>query len=285
MGKRSYLISLPILRRLAVRPAALVGFGLIGLLCMVVIVGLVWTPYDPIAIDLDHTLSAPDARHWLGSDQFGRDVLSRAMLGARISLLLGAIVVAIDVSLGLVLGVAAGFFGGVVDRVLMALGDTILAFPGMLLALGLISVLGGGYGSLIIALSIAYLPSVTRVARATALSVRSRDYIDASRLAGDSAVFTLYRHVLPNTLPSVIVLATSLFGWVILSESALSFLGVGVPAPTPSWGNMLADARPYMTLAPWLSLAPGICISLSLLGVNLAGDALRDLIDPRGDDA
>jgi len=269
--------------RRRLKPNALVGAVLVGLLLVVVLVGFAWTPYDPIAIDLDHPLAAPSAAHWFGADEFGRDVLSRAMLGARISGAIAAGVVAAAVSLGLVLGLVAGFVGGWLDRLMMIVNDTVLAFPGILLALALMAVLGPSYGSLILALGVAYLPSIIRVVRASVLSIREREFVEASRVAGDGDLYTMLRHVLPNALPPVVVLATSLFGWAILSESALSFLGVGVPPPAPTWGNMLSSARPYMERASWLSIAPGLCIALTLLGVNLLGDALRDWLDPRDD--
>jgi peptide/nickel transport system permease protein len=265
------------------RPNALIGGALVALLLLTILLGLVWTPYDPIAIDLDHPLAAPGPAHWLGADEFGRDVLSRAMLGARISGAIAFGVVAVAVSVGMALGVLAGFVGGWVDRAMMIVTDAVLAFPGMLLALALMAVLGPSYGSLILALSIAYLPSIIRVVRASVLSIREREFVEASKVAGDGPLYTMVRHVLPNALPPVVVLATSLFGWAILSESALSFLGVGVPPPAPTWGNMLSSARPYMETASWLSIAPGLCIALTLLGVNLLGDALRDWLDPRGD--
>jgi peptide/nickel transport system permease protein len=260
-----------------------IGAVLVGLLLATIVVGFVWTPYDPIAIDLDHPLAPPGPAHWLGADEFGRDVLSRAMLGARISGAIAAGVVAGSVSLGLAIGLVAGFFGRWIDRSIMIVNDALLAFPGILLALALMAVLGASYGSLILALGVAYLPSVVRVVRASVLSIREREFVEASQVAGDSRLYTLVRHVLPNALPPVVVLATSLFGWAILAESALSFLGVGVPPPAPTWGNMLSSARPYMERAEWLSIAPGVCIALSLLGVNLLGDALRDWLDPRGD--
>ena len=260
-----------------------IGGALIGFLLLTIAVGLVWMPYNPIAVDLAHTLAAPSAVHWLGTDEFGRDVLSRAMLGAQItvSIALGTVVVAITA--GTCLGLLAGFLRGWTDRLLMSVGDAILAFPGILLALGLIAVTGSGRGSIVLALAIAYLPSVMRVVRAAVLSIREREYVEASRVAGDGTLYILLRHVLPNALPPIVVLATSLFGWVALAESALSFLGVGVPPPAPSWGNMLSSARPYMEEASWLSIVPGLCIAATLLGVNLLGDALRDLLDPRSD--
>ena len=263
--------------------STLVGLALVGLLLLTVLVGFVWMPYDPVSINLDQTLAAPSWMHWFGTDEFGRDVLSRAMLGARISTTIALCVVGIAVTAGMGLGALAGFLRGWTDRVLMAVADAVLAFPGMLLALALIAVLGGNLGSIILALSVAYLPPVIRVTRSTVLSIREREFIEASRVAGDSSMYTLVRHVLPNALPPVIVLATSLFGWVILSESALSFLGVGVSPPAPTWGNMLASARPYMETATWLAITPGLCIALALLGINLTGDGLRDWLDPRGD--
>jgi len=263
------------------RPSAALGAFLIGLLALTVLTSLVWTPVDPLAIDLPNALSAPSARHWLGADEFGRDVLSRAMVGARISVGLALATVALSVTAGSVIGVAAGFLRGPVDRVLMTFNDALLAFPGMLLALGVIAVFGAGAASIVAALAIAYLPSVVRVVRGTVLSIREREYVEASRVIGNSEAWSMVRHVGPNASPQIAILATSLFGWALLSESALSFLGVGVPAPAPTWGNMLASARPYLDTAAWLGIIPGVCIAATLLGANLLSDALRDRFDPR----
>lgn len=261
---------------------ALIGYTLVGLLVATILLGLVWLPYDPLAIDLDHALEAPSFAHWLGTDEFGRDVAARAMLGARISAMIAVQTVAIAIVIGSALGVLAGFFRGWTDRLLMTVNDALLAFPGILLALAMIAVLGSSRHSIVIALAIAYLPATVRVVRSAVLSIREREYVEASKVAGDGALYTMWRHVLPNALPPIIVLATSLFGWVVLSESALSFLGVGVPPPAPTWGNMLSSARPYIYTASWLSIAPGLCIVATLLGINMLGDALRDRIDPRG---
>ena len=260
---------------------SLLGFGLVGALLVVVLLGLVWLPYDPLAIDLDHTLAAPSLAHWLGTDEFGRDVASRAMLGARISLLIAIQTVVISIAIGTALGLVVGFLRGWTERVIMTFSDALLAFPGILLALALVAVIGSSRHSIVIALAIAYLPATVRVVRGSVISIREREYVEASRVAGDSALYTMWRIVLPNALPPILVLATSLFGWVILSESALSFLGVGVPPPLPTWGNMLSSARPYMYAASWLSIAPGLCIVATLLGINMLGDALRDRLDPR----
>lgn len=259
----------------------MLGAGLVGLLVLVILIGFVWLPYDPLAIDLNHTLAPPSLLHWFGTDEFGRDVASRAMLGARISSFIALQTVAITIVAGTVLGLAAGFLRGWTERLVMTVSDALLAFPGILLALALIAVIGQSRHSIVIALGIAYLPSVIRVVRAATLSIREREFIEASRVAGDGTLYTMWRHVLPNVLPPVLILATSLFGWAVLSESALSFLGVGVPAPMPTWGNMLSSARPYMASASWLSIAPGLCIVATLLGINMLGDALRDRLDPR----
>jgi peptide/nickel transport system permease protein len=268
-------------RRLVLRPRDALGISLVALLTVTVLVGVFWTPYDPIAIDLAHPLQPPSLAHWLGTDQFGRDVLSRAMIGARISSEIAVATVAAAVTAGTLLGLLTGYLRGWTDRLVMMLCDAALAFPGMLLALALVAILGSSRSSLVIALGIAYLPAVTRVVRGSVLSIRESEYIQASRLSGDSALYTVLRHVLPNALPPIVVLATSLFGWVVLYESALSFLGVGVPPPAPTWGNMLADSRPYMQIADWLSIVPGLCIVGTLLGVNLLGDTLREWLDPR----
>jgi len=259
----------------------LLGLGLTGLLIAIVLIGFVWLPYDPLAIDLDHALAAPSLAHWLGTDEFGRDVAARAMLGARTSVLIAVETVTAAIVLGTMLGLVAGFLRGWTERVLMTISDALLAFPGILLALALISVLGSGSLSIVVALAVAYLPATIRIVRGSVISIREREYVEASRVAGDSALYTMWKHVLPNAMPPILILATSLFGWVVLSESALSFLGVGVPPPAPTWGNMLSSARPYMYTASWLSIAPGICIVLTLLGINMLGDALRDRFDPR----
>lgn len=265
----------------AKRPRDVLGLVLVVLLVLTVLIGLAWTPYDPIAIDLAHPLRPPSLAHWMGTDQFGRDVLSRAMIGARLSMQIALETVAAAVACGTVLGLLTGYLRGWTDRAVMMLCDAVLAFPPILLALALVAILGPSRHSVMLALSIAYVPVVTRVVRGSVLSIREGEYIQASVLCGDHTIYTLWRHVLPNAMAPIVVLATSLFGWVVLYESALSFLGVGVPPPAPTWGNMLADSRPYMETASWLSIVPGLCIVGTLLGVNLLGDALRDWLDPR----
>jgi len=263
------------------RPNALIGGVLIGTVLVVALIAAVWTPYDPLTIDLTSKLRAPSAAHWLGTDEFGRDVASRAMAGAASSGFIALFTVIGSVLLGTVVGVLAGFLRGWTDRLLMAVNDALLAFPGILLALAVMVVIGASRIGLVIALTLAYAPSVVRVVRGAVLSLREKEYVEASRMIGNPEWVTMLRHVLPNCIAPVAVLATSMFGWVLLSESALSFLGLGVAPPAPTWGNMLSGARSYLESAAWLGLAPGLCIALTLLGINLAGDALRDRLDPR----
>lgn len=263
------------------RANGIAGALLAGTVLVVALVAIWWTPYDPLALNLRAKLQAPSAAHWLGTDEFGRDVASRLMAGASSSTLVAASTVALATALGVLVGVLSGFLRGWTDRLLMALNDALLAFPGILLALALMVVVGANRWGIVLALGLAYAPSVARVVRGVVLSLRETEYVEASRMIGNSDAVTMLRHVLPNCVAPVAVLATSMFGWVLLSESALSFLGLGIPPPAPTWGNMLAGSRPHMQTAVWLGLAPGLCIALSLLGINLLGDALRDRLDPR----
>ncbi|MGD9942687.1 MAG: ABC transporter permease, partial [Burkholderiaceae bacterium] len=206
---------------------------------------------------------------------------SRIMAGAAASALVALLTVLLAVSLGTVFGAFTGFMRGWTDRAVMAVNDALLAFPGILLALAIMAITGPNKWGIVIALGLAYAPSVVRVVRGAVISIREKEYIEASRMIGNGELYTMARHVLPNVVSPIVVLATSMFGWVLLSESALSFLGLGVPPPAPTWGNMLAASRPFMDSAPWLSIVPGACIALTLLGVNLLGDSLRDRLDPR----
>lgn len=260
---------------------ALIGGVIVGTIVIVALIGAVWTPYDPLKLDFTSRFERPGAEHWLGADEFGRDVLSRLMAGASTSVWISILTVTFAVLVGTTIGVVAGFLRGWTDRVLMAVNNAMLAFPGLLLALGLLAVVGANQYGIVLALGIAYSPSVARIVRGTVLSLREREFIESSRVLGNSETYTMFRHVLPNCIAPISVLATSMFGWVILAESALSFLGLGVPPPAPTWGNMLASARPFMDQAAFLSIFPGVCISVALLGINLLGDAVRDRFDPR----
>lgn len=263
------------------RANALIGGALMAIILGAAALALVWTPFDPLGINLRARFAPPSPTYLFGADEFGRDVLSRAMAGALSSTSISFLTVSFAVICGTAIGVVTGYVRGWTDRAIMTVNDTLLAFPGMLLALGLMAVIGPNRYGIILALGIAYTPSVVRVVRGTVMSIREREYVEASRVLGNGEIYTMVRHVLPNAIAPIAVLATSMFGWVILSESALSFLGLGVPPPAPTWGNMLAGARPYLQSAPWLGIAPGLCIAVTLLGINLLGDALRDRLDPR----
>lgn len=277
-------ISLPVAparRRSLPALNALIGGGLLLSLVALALLGMVWTPYDPLTLDLSFRLQAPSALHWLGTDEFGRDILSRLIIGASTSLWISLLSVAVALACGTMIGMLAGYLRGWTDRILMMFNDALLAFPGILLALGIMAVLGASQYSIVLALGMAYTPSVVRVVRGSVLSLREREFIEASRVIGNSELYTMFRHIVPNCLAPVCVLATSMFGWALLSESALSFLGLGVPPPAATWGSMLAASRPYIASAAWLGVFPGVLISMALLGINLFGDALRDRLDPR----
>ena len=264
-----------------VRANTAIGGALMALLVGTAVTAALWTPFDPLRINLRARLQPPSQLHWLGTDEFGRDVLSRVMVGAGTSVVIALLTVLLAVAAGTAIGCASGYVRGWTDRIIMAVNDALLAFPGILLALAVMIVVGANKVGLVLALGLAYIPSVVRVVRGTVLSIREKEYIEASRVIGNSEVYSMFRHVMPNAIAPVAVLATSMFGWVLLAESALSFLGLGVPPPAPTWGNMLAASRPFMETASWLSVAPGLCIALTLLGVNLLGDSLRDRLDPR----
>jgi peptide/nickel transport system permease protein len=263
------------------RANALIGGTLVGAVALMALVSVFWTPYSPLGLQLRARLQAPSAQFLLGTDEFGRDVLSRLMAGAGTSILVAGATVLLALVLGVVIGLVAGYVRGWTDRVLMVGNDALLAFPGILLALGVMVIIGANKWGIVLALGLAYAPTAVRVVRGTVLSLREKEYIEASRVIGNSGLRTVFVHILPNCVAPLVVLATSMFGWVILAESALSFLGLGVPPPAPTWGNMLSSGRPYIESAAWLGIAPGACIALTLLGINLLGDALRDWLDPR----
>ncbi|ETA49460.2 ABC transporter permease [Ponticoccus alexandrii] len=245
------------------------------------LVGLLWTPYDPIEPDFLSRLQPPGAVHWLGTDEWGRDVLSRILAGARTSVFISLCSVSFALFFGALIGAVSGFFGGWTDRVIMMLTDALLAFPGLLMALAFMAILGPSKWGVIFALGLAYVPTVIRLMRGSVLSVREREFVEASRAVGDSRFYTLVMHIIPNCMAPLIIMATALFGYALLAESALSFLGLGVPPPEPTWGNMLSESRGEFAMAPWLAIFPGLFISVTLLGINLFGDALRDIFDPR----
>ncbi|MDR3397775.1 MAG: ABC transporter permease [Pandoraea sp.] len=258
-----------------------IGGILVGLLVLIAAVDLVYTPYNPLDVDLYARYAAPSMQHWFGTDAFGRDVLSRLMAGAGVSITVSLASVLLALAGGTLIGAICGYVGGWLDRIAGMFVDALMAFPGLLLALGIMTVLGPSKWGVVLALGLAYTPSVSRIARGAVLSLRTRDYVVASRTMGNSEAWTFVRHVLPHCVQPLLIFSTSLFGSALLAESALSFLGLGVPAPEPTWGGMLADGRSAIEQAFWLVLFPGTAISLALFGINLLGDAVRDLLDPR----
>ncbi len=259
----------------------LAGGFIMAVVATAALTALIWTPHDPLALGFATRLKAPGGAYLLGTDEFGRDLLSRLMAGAGPSLGISLLTVLTALAIGTTFGVTSGYWRGWPDRLLMMLNDALMAFPGILLALGLLAILGANVRGIVLALGLAFTPAVTRIVRGTVISVREKEFIDASRIMGNSELYTLLRHVLPNCLAPLIVLATSMLGWSLLAESALSFLGLGVAPPAPTWGNMLSASRTFLSQAPWLGIFPGLAISLTLLAMNLLGDGLRDILDPR----
>jgi peptide/nickel transport system permease protein len=238
--------------------------------------------YDPLTVDSAHALARPDFRHWMGTDSFGRDVWSRIIHGARISLAVGIGSTTLGGIFGIMIGLASGYLSGWVDLVFQRITDILQALPLLVLALVMTAALGPSLPNVIIAIAIPLVPVVSRVVRANTLALREQPFVEAAKSIGMSDTRIALRHVLPNTLAPLIVLATAQLGSTILTEAALSFLGLGIPEPYPSWGRMLSEsAAEYVRVAPWLVIFPGVAISLAVFGTNLFGDALRDILDPR----
>jgi peptide/nickel transport system permease protein len=235
---------------------------------------------DPTAIDVQETLTAPSPRHWFGTDDFGRDLFARVVHGIRLSLLVGSAVLALTAVLGAVPGLVAGFVPRA-DAVIMRLMDALMAFPAILLALSVMAIAGPSTVNVVGALGVAYAPRMARLARASVLAVRSREFVDAARALGNRPLRVLARHVTPNAAAPIIVQGTFTVGYAILGEAALSFVGLGAVPPTPSLGNILADARVFLRDAPWMILCPAATLALLILGLNLLGDGIRDALDPR----
>lgn len=260
--------------------AAVVGLGIVAVFLLTALLASHLAPYGPAVIDLANRLQGPSAQHWLGTDELGRDMFSRIIIGARITLVITTGAVSLSLFAGTLAGLAAGFYRGYVDTIVSRIIDVLMAMPGFLLAIAIIAVLGVGTTNVIIAVGVYSIPSFARIARASTLSVREQDYILAARALGASNRYIMLHHVTPNIIPPLIVQTTLRLATAILSASSLSFLGLGPQPPTPEWGAMLSAARDFFTSAPQLIVFPGLAILLVTLSFNLMGDGLRDALDP-----
>jgi peptide/nickel transport system permease protein len=258
-----------------------VGLGIVALAALAAAVGPALAPVDPAAQQLALRLAGPSAAHPFGLDELGRDILARVLAGARISFLVGIVVVSVSASIGTLLGAMAGYFGGALDEIISRVIDTLLAFPGMLLSIALVAVLGPSLGNVLLAMALIGWVSYARLVRGQVLKTREFDYVQAARALGARTPRVLWRHVIPTAIPAIVVQATLGMAGAIIGEAALSFLGLGVQPPTPSWGTMLNGGRAHILDAPHLTLFPGLAIALLVLGFNFLGDGLRDRLDPR----
>lgn len=267
-----------------VRREPLGTFGLVLVLAMAVTGSLaeVISPYNPTANDFAAMTEAPSWAHPLGTDQFGRDLLSRLIYGARTALIVGLSSALVGGMIGLVLGVGSAYFGGKIDLILQRVFDIVMAFPLIILALAVVSIFGTGVQNVIIAITIPLIPRIARVVRSSALAIREIPYVDAARACGFNHTRIILRHMVPNVMAPFLIMITASVGQAILAEASLSYLGLGVQEPVPAWGLMLqGGAEEYASSAPWIAIFPGVAIMLSVLGVNLFGDALRDTLDPK----
>jgi ABC-type dipeptide/oligopeptide/nickel transport system permease subunit len=259
---------------------AVAGLVVLLVFCVLALVAPLVLSYNPEENHLEDALRDPSAAHWLGTDHLGRDILARLMYGARFSLVIGFAAVGLGLVIGLPLGAISGFYGGWLDLLIQRFIDVLLSFPGFLLALSLVAVLGVGLDKVIIAVGLGVLPAFVRLVRASTLSIRDRGYVEAARAFGQPGLIIIWRHVVPNVLGAVVVQATLGLGSTLLTAAGLGFLGLGVQGATPEWGSMLGEGRQYIFSNPNLATFPGVAIFLTVLGFNLAGDGLRDALDP-----
>ena len=280
LRKRSFLQRYPMVRRLLRHKAFVVGAGLFLVISLVAIFADLIAPSDPSRMAVRFRFRAPSAEHWFGTDNLGRSQLSRIVYGARLSLGIGLAVVIMNAVFGVALGAASGYFKRL-DNILMRVTDALMAFPPVLLALGIAAALGPSSLTAAIALAAVYIPRTARIVRASVLVVREMEFVQAAMAMGAGNFRILRKHVLPNCLAPLIVQLTFVFAFAVVTEATLSFLGLGSPPPTPTWGNMIAEGRQYIRDAAWITLIPGIALALTVLSLNLLGDGLRDVLDPR----
>jgi peptide/nickel transport system permease protein len=264
------------------RPLGAIGGAIILLMVVAAATAGLIAPYNPLETDYAAMLAAPNPEHWLGTDAYGRDVLSRVLYGSRTALMVGLGASLLGATLGSLIGVASAYFGGRVDLVVQRVMDVFFAFPVIILALAVVAVLGTGAGNVILAIATPMVPRCARVVRSSALGVREMPYVDAARASGYGHARIILRHMLPNVMAPILIMATAFLGEAILLEASLSFLGLGVQEPTAAWGLMLRGAAvEFAETAPWMAIFPGLAISLAVFGFNLLGDSLRDALDPR----
>lgn len=269
------------IRRLWHVRLAAVGIVIVGLVIVVALLAPLIAPYDPTAKNTRDLLKAPTAQHPLGTDEIGRDTLSRVIYGARVSLEVGIIAVGISLAIGVALGLIAGYAGGTTDSILMRIMDGLLAFPALVLALAITAMLGPSLNNVMIAIGVTGVPSFARLTRGQVLATKEFEYVQAARALGASDWRLMLRHILPNIVAPIIVQASVSVAAAILAEAGLSFLGLGIQPPAASWGSMLNTAKGYMQRTPWIAIAPGTAIFITVLGFNFLGDAIRDVLDPR----
>ena len=262
------------------RPATIFAFAIVLVFFLIAVFAPFLAPYDPLAQSILAVNKPPSAAHWLGTDQFGRDVLSRMIYGSRNSLLFGLISPALAALCGTTLGVVAGYFGGIVDRLISRVIDLLLSFPELLLAIMIAAVLGGAFWNIVAVITVAFVPGFARVARASTLAVKQEPYVEASIAIGLSTPVIIFRHIIPNIAAPIVVLMTLWVASAIRLEASLSFLGIGTRPPNPSWGNIIRDGLNNLFGSPWPIIAAGFAITFVVLAFNLAGDAVRDLLDP-----
>lgn len=268
------------LRRLRRNRLAVTGFALLLLVVVAAIFAGVLSDHDPFTMTVSDRMKPPSMRHVMGTDNFGRDIFSRVLHGARLSLEVGSSVMLLTVAAGVLFGLLSGYFPRM-DGPIMRVMDAMMAFPAILFGIAIMAVLGPKTFNVVIALSVVYAPRTVRIVRASVLATKQLDYVEAIRAQAAGHLRILFRHILPNCLSPLVVQATFNFAYAVLAEASLSFVGAGAPPPTPSWGNILSEGRIYMQNAPWITIFPGLAIAITVLGLNLAGDGLRDILDPR----
>jgi peptide/nickel transport system permease protein len=258
-----------------------IGFIITLLMILIALFAPLLSPHDPIKQNIQHRLAPPGPAHWLGADGFGRDLLSRIIWGTRLSMKVGFVVVLFTTFSGSVIGLVAGYYPKIDNWLIMRLMDGLMAFPAIILALGIMAILEPNWFNAVIALSVVYTPGTARIVRSSVLSAKENDFVEAARALGASTPRLLFRHIMLNSWAPLLVQMTFIMAYAIIAEASLSFVGAGTPPPEPSWGNILAEGREFMRVAYWITIFPGVAIAIAVLGLNLAGDGLRDVLDPR----